>query len=109
MYFGVFGSIFLLPSSFRRRGATPLHAGQQTLPWTGMPMIVAPIAGILGDRIGSRPLMASGLALQAAAIAWLAAILTPTPAYDRLIVHRFPRHALGGSGARRSLSSSRRG
>ena len=42
-----------------------------------MPMIVAPIAGMLTDRIGSRPLMAAGLALQAIAIAWLAAIITP--------------------------------
>ena len=35
------------------------------LPWTGMPMIVAPIAGILSDRIGGRPVVAAGLALQA--------------------------------------------
>ena len=40
-----------------------------------MPIFVAPIAGILSDRIGARPLMATGLALQALAIAWLAAVL----------------------------------
>jgi MFS family permease len=51
-----------------------------------MPMIVAPIAGILSDRIGPRPLMAAGLVLQASAISWLAAILTPGLAYSRLIV-----------------------
>ena len=33
-----------------------------------MPMLVAPVAGILSDRLGSRPLMATGLFLQAVAI-----------------------------------------
>ena len=87
MYFGVFGSIFLLAQFFQTtQGYSPLQAGLRTLPWTGMPMIVAPIAGILSDRIGPRPLMAVGLALQATAIAWLAAILTPHVAYSRLII-----------------------
>jgi EmrB/QacA subfamily drug resistance transporter len=79
MYFGVFGSIFLLAQYFQVvQGHSPLEAGLRTLPWTIMPMFVAPIAGLLSDRIGSRPLMVAGLALQAIAIAWLAAITTPT-------------------------------
>jgi MFS family permease len=49
-------------------------------------MLVAPIAGLLSDRIGSRPLMASGLALQALAIAWLASISTPTVPYSDLVL-----------------------
>jgi EmrB/QacA subfamily drug resistance transporter len=87
MYFGVFGSIFLLAQFFQvTQGYSPLEAGLRTLPWTGMPMIVAPFAGMLSDRIGSRPLMAAGLTLQAVAIAWLALILTPGVAYGLLIV-----------------------
>jgi EmrB/QacA subfamily drug resistance transporter len=87
MYFGAFGSIFLLAQFFQTtQGYSPLEAGLRTLPWTGMPMIVAPIAGILSDRIGSRPLMAAGLALQAVAMAWLAAVSTPTVAYSALVV-----------------------
>ena len=59
MYFGVFGSIFLLAQFFQvTQGLSPLEAGLRTLPWTAMPMFVAPIAGLLSDRIGSRPLMA---------------------------------------------------
>ncbi len=87
MYFGVFGSIFLLAQFFQvTQGYSPLEAGLRTLPWTAMPMLVAPIAGVLSDRIGSRPLMATGLALQATAIAWLASVSTPTVPYGDLVV-----------------------
>jgi len=79
MFFGVFGAIFLLSQFFQAaQGYGPLEAGLRTLPWTGIPMLVAPVAGILSDRIGSRLLMAAGLALQAAAIGWLALVITRT-------------------------------
>jgi EmrB/QacA subfamily drug resistance transporter len=87
MYFGVFGSIFLLAQFFQVvQHLSPLEAGIRTLPWTGMPMIVAPIAGLLSDRIGSRPLMVAGLSLQAIAIGWLAAVSTATVAYSALVI-----------------------
>jgi EmrB/QacA subfamily drug resistance transporter len=87
MFFGVFGSIFLLAQFFQTtQGLSPLEAGLRTLPWTAMPIFVAPVAGVLSDRIGARPLMAGGLALQAIAIAWLAAVTTPTVAYASIIV-----------------------
>jgi EmrB/QacA subfamily drug resistance transporter len=86
MFFGVFGSIFLLSQFFQTaQGYSPLEAGLRTLPWTAMPMIVAPIAGLLSDRIGSRPLMVAGLALQSIALFWLAAISSPDAAYASLI------------------------
>ena len=40
------------------QGYSPLQAGLRVLPWTAMPLLVAPIAGALSDRIGGRPLMA---------------------------------------------------
>jgi EmrB/QacA subfamily drug resistance transporter len=87
MSFGVFGSIFLLAPFLQvTQGLSPLEAGIRTLPWTAMPMLVAPWAGILSDRIGSRPLMAMGLALQAGALAWLAAISVPDVAYSALVL-----------------------
>ena len=61
--------MFLLSQFFQTgQGLSPLEAGLRTLPWTAMPMFVAPVAGLLSDRIGARPLMAAGLALQAVAI-----------------------------------------
>ena len=66
MSFGMFGSIFLLTQFFQTaQGYSPLEAGLRVLPWTAMPMVVAPIAGALSDKIGSRPILATGLALQA--------------------------------------------
>jgi EmrB/QacA subfamily drug resistance transporter len=86
MYFGMFGSIFLLTQFFQTaQHFSPLQAGLRVLPWTAMPMIVAPIAGALSDRIGGRPLMAAGLALQAAGLAWIALVSTPDVGYASLV------------------------
>ncbi|MDP9342102.1 MAG: DHA2 family efflux MFS transporter permease subunit [Actinomycetota bacterium] len=86
MYFGMFGSIFLLAQFFQVvQGYSPLQAGLRTLPWTGMPILVAPLAGALSDRIGSRPLLVSGMALMSGALAWLAAISSPTVPYAHLV------------------------
>src|SRR5690242_20520823 len=50
---GMFGSIFLLAQFPQVAGHySPLGAGLRTLPWTAMPMVVAPIAGPLSDRWG---------------------------------------------------------
>src|SRR5581483_9362373 len=58
MSFGMFGSIFLLAQFFQTvQGYSPLGSGLRILPWTAMPMIVAPIAGALSDRIGGHRLM----------------------------------------------------
>ena len=87
MYFGMFGSIFLLTQFLQTvQGHSPLGAGLRVLPWTAMPMIVAPIAGALSDRIGGRPLMAVGLGLQAIGLGWLAAVSTPTVPYTQLVI-----------------------
>ena len=68
MTFGMFGSIFLLAQFFQVvQGYSPLEAGLRTLPWTVMPVIVAPLAGVFSIRTGTRPLLVLGMALQAAA------------------------------------------
>ena len=87
MYFGMFGSVFLLAQFFQVvQGYSPFQAGLRTLPWTGMPIFVAPIAGILAGRIGGRPILFTGMALQAVALGWLAAIITPTLPYEDMVV-----------------------
>ncbi|HKR71182.1 MAG TPA: DHA2 family efflux MFS transporter permease subunit [Streptosporangiaceae bacterium] len=86
MFFGMFGSIFLLAQFLQVvQHYSPLEAGLRTLPWTAMPVFIAPIAGTLSDRIGGRPLLVIGLAMQAIGIGWIAAIASPTVAYAALI------------------------
>src|ERR671936_1119301 len=86
MSFGMFGAIFLLAQFFQTvQGYSPLASGLRILPWTAMPMIVAPIAGALSDRIGGHKLLGVGLALQAAGLAWIAAVTTPTTPYADLV------------------------
>ena len=84
---GMFGSIFLLAQFLQVADHySPLAAGLRTLPWTAMPMVVAPIAGPLSDRWGGRPLIITGLVLQAAGLGWLALVTAPGVAYSALIV-----------------------
>ena len=99
MTFGIFGSIFLLAQFFQTvQGYSPLEAGLRTLPWTGMPMLVAPIAGVLSDRIGARPLLSAGLFLQAVAL---------DVARARLRAGRRVRHARAGLRAGRHRDGAR--
>jgi EmrB/QacA subfamily drug resistance transporter len=95
MSFGMFGSIFLLAQFLQIvQHYSPLDAGIRTLPWTAMPMFVAPVAGLVTQRLGGRPVLATGLALQAAGLAWLACVISPTAAYIELV----PAFLLNGVG-----------
>ncbi len=95
MTFGMFGSVFLLAQFFQVvQGYSPLEAGLRTLPWTFMPVVVAPLAGIVSTRTGTRPLLVLGMTLQAVAIGWLALIVTPTVEYLTLV----PAFILAGAG-----------
>jgi MFS family permease len=67
-------------------GYDPLGAGLRLIPWTATFLTVAPIAGTLADRIGERPFMVAGLALQAVGMAWIALIAEPGMAYGQLVV-----------------------
>jgi MFS family permease len=87
MSFGMFGSIFLLAQFFQTvQGYSPLQSGLRILPWTAMPIVVAPIAGALSDKIGGHILMGVGLLLQASGLAWIAAVSAPTTAYSSLVI-----------------------
>jgi EmrB/QacA subfamily drug resistance transporter len=90
MFFGMFGSIFLLAQFFQTvQGYSPLQAGLRILPWTAMPIFIAPIAGAFSDRIGGQRIMAAGLALQAIGIAWIATVSSPGMPYSDVVVPFF--------------------
>jgi MFS family permease len=87
MYFGMFGSIFLLTQYLQVvLGNSPLGAGVRILAWTGVTMFVAPVAGAMSDRVGGRPLMFLGLLFQAVAIGWMAAIADVDTSYSELVI-----------------------
>jgi EmrB/QacA subfamily drug resistance transporter len=95
MTFGMFGSIFLLAQFFQVvQGYSPLQAGLRTLPWTIMPVFVAPLAGLVSSRTGTRPLLVIGMTLQAASLAWLSIVSTPTVDYLTLV----PAFVVAGTG-----------
>ena len=95
MSFGMFGSIFFLAQFLQTvQHYSPLSAGIRTLPWTAMPVVVAPVAGLLVERLGGRALIATGLALQAVGLGWIAVVLTPTTPYTDFI----PAFVLSGVG-----------
>jgi EmrB/QacA subfamily drug resistance transporter len=83
----IMAAAFLIAQYFQLVLAdSPLEAGLRLLPWTATPMIVAPVAGALSDRIGPRPLMATGMLLQAGGLAWFVAEASTTTAYAALVV-----------------------
>ena len=83
---GVFGSVFLLAQFFQVvQGLTPLQSGVRTMPWTMAPMVVAPIAGLLVNRIGARTLIVAGQAMLAVALFWIAMVSTADVHYAALV------------------------
>ncbi|MRG59783.1 DHA2 family efflux MFS transporter permease subunit [Agromyces sp. CFH 90414] len=84
--FGMFGAVFLLIQFLQVvQGASALEAGVQTMPWTLAPMVVAPLAGFVAPRVGTRTLIVAGLALQTVALVWIAATMSPEVAYSVLV------------------------
>jgi EmrB/QacA subfamily drug resistance transporter len=66
------------------RGYTPLQAGVRFLPSTMMIIVIAPLAGRLADRIGSRPLITFGLLAVSGALFWQSH-LTVSSGYGTLL------------------------
>ena len=84
--FGMFGSVFFHSQFLQTvQDYTPLGAGLRVLPWTGMPMLLAPVVGLLAQRWGGKPLVVTGLILQAISLVWLAKLLNPTTPYLSMV------------------------
>ncbi len=85
--FGAFGSIFILIQFLQVvQGASPFEAALQTTPWTLAPMIVAPLAGLIAPRVGTRALIVAGLLFLGGALLWLSQLLDASVEYGAYIV-----------------------
>lgn len=63
-----------------------LQTGLRLMVWTSTFILVAPGVGALVDRVGERPLMVSGLLIQAGGSAWVASIARPGLPFSHLVV-----------------------
>jgi len=61
-------------------------SGLQLLAWTAMPLVVAPFAGKLADKHGSKPFMVAGLALLGIGLLWIGLVTSAGVGYGSLIV-----------------------
>jgi EmrB/QacA subfamily drug resistance transporter len=87
MFASITSAAFMMAQYFQLGlGYSPLSTGLRFLPWTLTPLLIAPAAGALADRIGSRPLMVLGLALQGAGLVWIALSATSTAGYGRFVL-----------------------
>jgi MFS family permease len=85
-YASLYGTLFLLPQFFQTaQGHGPLGTGLRLLAWTATLLVTAPIAGVLVNRVGERPLVVLGLLLEAVGMAWIALIAAPDRAYVELV------------------------
>jgi len=82
----LFGAVFFMAQFLQTGlGYGPLGTGVRLLAWTATLTAVAPFAGVLADKLGERPFMVAGLALQGLGMAWIALIAEPGMAYGELI------------------------
>ena len=88
--FFVLGSLFSEVFFFPQLLQIGLHfdvlgTGLRLMVWTGTFILVAPGVGALVDRIGERPLMVTGLLIQAGGSAWIASIARPGLPFSHLV------------------------
>jgi EmrB/QacA subfamily drug resistance transporter len=86
-YAAMYGVLFLLPQFLQvTLGFGPLSAGLRLLPWTSTLFLTAPIAGAVVQKFGERPLVVTGLLMQAAGLGWIAIVSAPGVSYPALVV-----------------------
>jgi MFS family permease len=62
----IFSAAFLTSQFFQFAACgSPLGTGLRFLPWTATPLLAAPLAGAVSDRVGARRLVVPGLVMQA--------------------------------------------
>ncbi|MFD5080849.1 DHA2 family efflux MFS transporter permease subunit [Streptomyces sp. NPDC058371] len=93
--FAMYGVVFLITQFMQNiQHMSPAEAGVRMLPWTAMPLLIAPVAGIMSDKIGGRPVAVFGLVLLAAGFAYWALVMSPGSSY----AEQLPGYLLGGVG-----------
>jgi MFS family permease len=83
----IFSAAFLISQYMQFvLGYSPFNTGLRLLPWTATPLVIAPLAGALSDRIGRRTVIAGGLALQALGLFWFASLASTSSSYGGFVL-----------------------
>ncbi len=83
----IFSAAFLTSQFFQLAlGNSPLGTGLRFLPWTATPLVIAPLAGTLSDRIGARALIVPGLVMQAFGFGWMVHLAATSAPYTTFVV-----------------------
>src|SRR3954447_20922487 len=83
----LFGTVFLYAQYLQiSLGYDPFEAGLRFVPWTAALFFVAPLAGALNERIGSRPLLVVGLSVQGLGLAWVAYAISQDGGYGSSVL-----------------------
>jgi EmrB/QacA subfamily drug resistance transporter len=83
----IFSAAFLTSQFLQfARGDSPLGTGLRFLPWTATPLLIAPMAGALSDRIGARTLIVPGLVMQAFGFGWIVHLAATSAHYTSFVV-----------------------
>jgi EmrB/QacA subfamily drug resistance transporter len=78
----IFSAAFLISQFFQfGLGDSPLGTGLRFLPWTATPLLIAPVAGALSDKVGARVLVVPGLLMQAVGFGWIVALADSPTGY----------------------------
>jgi EmrB/QacA subfamily drug resistance transporter len=68
----IFAGAYFVTQEFQfARGYSPVSAGLRLLPFFATPMVISPLAGAIAGKVGLRPVMVLGLAMQAAGFTWV--------------------------------------
>ena len=82
----IYSAVFMASQFFQFGiGDAPLGTGLRFLPWTGTPLLIAPAAGALFDKLGARRLVVPGLVLQGLGFAWIAHLAGTTAGYGAYV------------------------
>ncbi len=85
-FFALFALLFYTSLYMQNvRGYSPFQTGVRFLPAVLAIIVVSPLAGVLADRLGSRPLIVSGLIMLAGALLWGSSV-TLTSGYTKMLL-----------------------
>ncbi|MBM9508612.1 MFS transporter [Streptomyces sp. KK5PA1] len=85
-FMSLIGTLFMLTQLLQvGMGYGALGAGVRILVWAGTPVVIAPAAGLLADKIGNKPFMVLGLFMQGTGLIWLAAVTKAGVGFPTLV------------------------